>query len=285
MNDTLNILIPYGYKEPTEADVRTGKNYVLRRESAARGLSSLVDAMLEDAAEKITRLCYQYNVDPKNFLISSKYDEKLFEQIAQILDNLEDEILDIVLEYSMRCTKSEKRRNILLPWIVLLGRDNMNLRQTLEKRLWSFSRDLEAMIVAVRLAKYNMAKAITRIRLNLHAVYVMPEMLAAFKQASKLKATYIKTKGVKHGNVGSSNSEANNIERFAKTTLQMAWMRNQRLNYEEKEAAGYAVLRGSSYSCDLCDSKVGWHPITDTESFPPQHPSCVCYTVPIFKTE
>lgn len=285
MEETLNILIPYGYKEPTEADVRTGKNYVLRRESAARGLSSLVDAMLEDAAEEITRLCYQYNVDPKDFLISSKYDEKLFEQIAQILDNLEDEILDIVLEYSMRCTESEKRRNILLPWIVLLGRDNMNLRQTLEKRLLSFSRDLEAMIVAVRLAKYDMAKAITRIKSNLHAVYVMPEMIAAFKQASKLKATYIKTKGVKHGNVGSSNSEANNIERFAKTTLQMVWMRNQRINYEEKGAAGYAVLRGSNYSCDLCDSKVGWHPITDTESFPPQHPSCVCYTVPIFKTE
>lgn len=285
MEETLNILIPYGYKEPTEADVRTGKNYVLRRESAARGLSSLVDAMLEDAAEKITRLCYQYNVDPKDFLISSKYDEKLFEQIAQILDNLEDEILDIVLEYSMRCTESDKRRNTLLPWIVLLGRDNMNLRQTLEKRLLSFSRDLEAMIVAVRLAKYDMAKAITRIRSNLHAVYVMPEMIAAFRQASKLKTTYIKTKGVKHGNVGSSNSEANNIERFAKTTLQMTWMRNQRLNYEEKGAAGYAVLRGSSYPCDLCDSKVGWHPITDTESFPIFHPSCVCYTVPIFKTE
>lgn len=285
MEETLNILIPYGYKEPTEADVRTGKNYVLRRESAARGLSSLVDAMLEDAAEKITRLCYQYNVDPKDFQISSKYNEKLFEQIAQILDNLEEEILDILLDYSMRCTESEKRRNILLPWIVLLGRDNMNLRQTLEKRLLSFSRDLEAMIVAVRLAKYDMAKAITRIKSNLHAVYVMPEMIAAFKQASKLKATYIKTKGVKHGNVGSSNSEANNIDRFAKTTLQMAWMRNQRLNYEEKGAAGYAVLRGSNYPCDLCDSKVGWHPITDNESFPPFHPACQCYTIPIFKTE
>jgi hypothetical protein len=285
MEEALNILIPYGYEPPTEADVRTGKNYVLRREQNARGLSSLIDALLKDSAEEITRLCYQYNVDPKDFLISSKYDEKLFEQIAQILDNLEDEILDIVLEYSMRCTESENRKSALLPWILMLGRGNRNLRQTLEKRLLSFSRDLEAMIVAVRLAKYDMAKAITRIKSNLHAVYVMPEMLAAFKQASKLKATYIKTKGVKHGNVGSSNSEANNIERFAKTTLQMAWMRNQRLNYEEKGAEGYAVLRGSSYPCDLCDSKVGWHPITDTESFPPQHPSCVCYTVPIFKTE
>ena len=285
MEETLNILIPYGYKEPTEADVRTGKNYVLRRESAAHGLSSLIDALLKDAAEDITKLCYQYNVDPKDFQISSKYNGKLFEQVAKILDNLEEEILDLVLEYSLKCTESEKRRNILLPWILLLGRGNKNLKQTLEKRLFSFSRDLEAMIVAARLAKHDITKAITRIKSNLYTVYTMPEMLAAFKQASKVKATYINTKGVKHGNVGNSNSEANNIDRFAKTTLQMTWMRNQRLNYEESGAAGYVVLRGSSYTCDLCDSKVGWHPIEDTESYPPQHPNCVCFTVPTFKIE
>lgn len=285
MEEALNIPIPYGYEPPTEADVRTGKNYVLKRESAARGLSSLIDALLKDAAEKITTLCYQYNVDPKDFQISSKYNEKLFEQIAQILDNLEEEILDLVLDYSTRCTDSEKRKGALLPWILLLGKNNRNLKQTLEKRLLAFSRDIEAAIVVARLTKLDVTKAITSIKSNLHTIYNMPGMTAAFANSSLFKAVNIRNKGVKQGNVGSSNSEANNIIRFAKTTLQMAWMRNKYLNYEEKGAAGYIVLRGSNYPCALCDSRTGFHLIDDTESFPPQHAHCVCYTVPIFRTK
>lgn len=283
MEETLNILIPYGYEPPTEADVRTGKNYVLRRESAARGLSSLIDALLKDAAEKITTLCYQYNVDPKDFQISSKYNEKLFEQIAQILDELEDEILDLVLEYSTRCTESKKRRGTLLPWILLLGKNNRNLKQTLETRLRAFSRDIEAAIVVARLTKLDVTKAVTSIKSNLHTIYNMPGMTAAFANSSLFKAVNIRNKGVKHGNVGSSNSEANNIIRFAKTTVQMAWMQNQYLNYEEKGAAGFYVGRGSNYPCSLCDSHVGWHPIEETEHFPLFHAHCQCWTIPIFR--
>lgn len=285
MEDSLNILIPFGYDHPTQADIQTGKNYVLRRESAVRGLSSLIDALLKEAAEKITLLCYQYNIDPRTFQITSKYNEKLFEAIATILDKLEDDIYELVLNYATRCTESEKRKKNLLAWLVLLGRDNYNLRQTLEKRLWSFSRDLEAMIVTMRLYQYDSAKAVTKIKSNLHTVYAMPEMKTAFTNAQHFKATYIKTKGVKQGNVGSSNSEANNIDRFGKTTVQMSWMRNLRMNYEEKGAAGYVVLRGSNFPCNLCDSKTGWHEIEDTDSFPPFHTSCCCYTIPLFKTE
>lgn len=286
MEETLNILIPYGYEPPTEADVRTGKNYVLRRESAARGLSSLIDALLKDAAEEITRLCYQYNVDPKDFRISSKYNEKLFEQIAQILDNLEEEILDLLLDYSTRCTESEKRKGALLPWILLLGKNNRNLKQTLEKRLLAFSRDLEAAIVVARLTKLDVTKAITNIKSNIHTIYNMPGMTAAFANSSLFKAVNIRNKGVKHGNVGSSNSEANNIIRFAKTTLQMAWMRNQLLNFKEKGAAGYYQLRGSLFPCHICDSEVGFHTdIDEMLSKPFPHSHCMCFRIPIYKSE
>lgn len=285
MIETLSIIIPEGYDPPKQSDVSAAKNYVLRRESAARGLSSLIDALLKDAAEKITRLCYQYNVDPRTFQIAYSYNEELFKQIAAILDELEDEILDLVTEYSLRCTESEKRKNALLPWLLLLGRGNRNLRQTLENRLFMFSRDLEAMIVAQRLVKNDVTKAITRIKSNLHAAYVMPEMRAAFSNSSLFMARYIRSKGVKKGNVGSSNSEANNIIRYARTTLQMSWMRNLWMNYEQRGSDGYIVIRQSNWDCPLCDSFVGFHPIEDTESFPPQHPACVCLAIPIFKSK
>lgn len=283
MEETLNILLPYGYYI-NEADVQTGKNYVLRRESTVRGISSLIDALLKDAAREITMLCYQYDVDPMTFQMTQKYNEKLFDEIARILDDLEEEILDLVLDYSTRCTESEKRKSALLPWIVLLGRDNRNLRQTLERRLLMFSRDLEAAVVAVRMAKKSVTRAVTSIVSNLHTVYNMPEMNAAFKKSAVIKSKNVRTKGVKAGNVGNSNSEANNILRFARTTVQMTWMRNQRMNFEDRGAVGFYVLRGSNYTCDLCDSKVGFHFIDDTDSYPPYHSNCMCWTIPVYQT-
>lgn len=285
MAETLNILIPYGYAEPTLDDVKKAKNYVLKRESAARSLSSLIDALMKDAAAEITKLCFKYNISPKDFQIASSYNKELFEQVAEILDNLEEEILDLVLDYSTKCAKDEDRKSTLWAWILLLGRDNKNLRQTLETRLRAFSRDIEAMIVATKLAKYDVNKAVTRIKSNLHTVYVMPEMKPAFANASLFKAENIRSKGVKHGYFGNSNSESNNIDRFAVTTLLMAWMRNLWTEYTENGAKGYFVLRGSNYPCDLCDSRRGFHLIDDTESFPPQHPSCVCYAIPLYLKE
>ena len=285
MAEPIQLLLSPEYELPTSADIQTGKNYVLRRESAARGLSLLIDALMKDAAEQITRLCYQYGVDPAKFHISHTYNEKLFEAIAQVLDNLEDEIMDLLMEYAMKCTESEKRRNMLLPWILLLGRKNRNLRQTLEARLRAFMKDMEAAVVVARLTNLDMTKAVSVIKSNLHTVYNMPGMTAAFANSTRFRAENIRTKGVKHGNMGNSNSEANNIDRFAKMTVQMSWMRNQYLNYQERGAAGYYYLRGSNYPCDICQSRVGFHPIEDTDSFPPAHGHCVCYTIPIFRRE
>lgn len=283
MADAINIQLLDIYQVPTDADIRTGKNYVLRREAAANALASLVDELLEEAAEKITALCYKYNVDPNTFTISYTYNQKLFEEISEILDRLEDEILDLMLEYSMMCTESEKRRHIILPWILALGAGGKTLKAILDNRLWMFSRDLEAMIVAARLAKFNETKAISLIRSFLHTAYAMPGMANAFKKSQSVQATYVRSKGVKPGNVGSSNSEANNIERLAKTTVQKSWMRNQWEGYREEGADGFMVFRGSNFDCPLCDSYCNvFHPIDDWASYPPFHPSCACWTLPIY---
>lgn len=278
--ETIPILLPYGYYV-NEADVQTAKNYVLRRESAAHGLASLVDALIKDAATRITEICYRYDVDPQRFTLSSDYDKEMFEEVAQVLDQLEDEIMDLLLDYATRCTKSEERKKSLLPWILLLGRGNRNLQQTLEGRMRMFMKDIEAMIASMSLAKYDLQKAITRIKTGLHAVYVMPEVKAAFAHSAMMQATYIRSKGVKYGNVGNSNSEANNILRFGETTVQMAWMRNQLMNFKENGAAGYYQLRGSTYPCTICDEQVGLH-LGDflNDSYP--HAHCMCFRIPVY---
>jgi len=270
------------YQPISDEDVQTGKRFVLRRESAANGLASLVDSLLADAAAKITQIAYKYGVDAKNFLLSPSYNEQMFAEISQVLDELEDEILDLTESYSLKCTKDEKKKLWLLPWLLALGRGNKGLRRTLEDRLWIFSRDLEAMIAAAANAKMSQTKAVSVIRSNIHTAYNMPGMQSAFANASLFKAQYIRTRGVKKGKRGQSNSESNNIIRFAKTTLQMSWMHYHHNLYEEQGAAGYYVLRGSTYPCSLCDSMVGFHPIDDVEGYPPYHAHCQCFTVPVF---
>ena len=143
-------------------------------------------------------------------------------------------------------------------------------------------KDLEAAIAALRFADATMADAVTKVKTNLHTIYTMPEVMAAFKNASEFAATYIQSRGVQKGGVGLSNNGSTNVTNMARLTLQMVWMRSRRLEMEEDGAAGFYVLRGSNYPCDYCDSKVGFHPMTDIDYFPPFHGHCCCYVVPIF---
>ena len=270
------------YQTPSDEDIQSGKKFVLRRESASNILASLIDSMLADAAANITQIAYRYGVKPTEFQISTIYNPSMFAEISQVLDELEDEILDLTESYSLKCTKNEDKKLWLLPWILALGKGNKGLRRSLEDRLWIFSRDIEAMIAAAMTAKMDVTRAISTIRSNLHTSYQMPGMQAAFARSSLYKAQYIRTHGVKKGNRGSSNSESNNIIRFAKTTVQMAWMRYHHRLYEEQGAAGYYVLRGSTFPCELCDSMTGFHPIDDIDGYPMYHAHCQCFTVPVF---
>lgn len=270
------------YQPITEEDIRTGKNFVLRRESAANGLASLIDALMSDATARMVQIAYKYGIDPENFQMSPQYNEQMFREMSQILDELEDEIFDLIESYSTRCTKNEDKKKMLLLWILSLGKNGKGLRRSLEDRLWMLSRDIEAMIAAAMTAKMDVTRAISTIRSNLHTSYQMPGMQAAFAHSSLYKAQYIRTHGVKKGNRGSSNSESNNIIRFAKTTVQMAWMRYHYRLYEEQGAAGYVCFRGSTFPCSECDDICGIFIPMERGMVLPVHANCCCYAVPVF---
>jgi len=285
MAEDISIQLLDIYQPITEEQIRSGKNFVLRRESAANGLASLVDALLADAAAEIARIAYRYGIDPQRFMLSPEYNEQMFNEISRVLDELEDEILDLTESYSLKCTKDEKKKLWLLPWLLALGRGSKGLRRTLEDRLWVFSRDLEAMIAAAANAKMSQERAVSVIRSNLHTVYGMPGMQSAFIHSPFFRAQYIRTRGVKKGNRGSSNSEANNIIRFAKTTLQMTWMHYHQKLYEEQGAAGYMCFRGSTFPCQICDDVCNvFYPIDHPMPLP-VHASCCCYSVPVFSVQ
>lgn len=285
MAETIKIQLEDAFLPVTNEQVQQGKSFVLKRERAATALATLVDALLVTAAADITQICYRYGVEPKDFQLASRYNEKMFEEVAQVLDELEEEILDYISVYSTKCTKDDDEKKLLLLWILALGKNNMGLRKSLEQRLRVFSRDVEAMIVAAKLAKMDASKAVTTVRSYIHTAYQMPGMATAFKNASQFKAEYIRTRGVKQGNVGSSNSEANNILRFAKTTLQMAWMHWQREEYDREGAIGFMCFRGSTFPCAICDDVCNrFYPI-DSQMPLPVHANCACWAIPVFQRD
>lgn len=274
------------YRLPTQEDITSAKQFILRRNDFARLLESKVEDCLEDAAQEIVRICYKYNVDPKEFSINSKYNEKMMEEISEVMDELEADIMSLIYDYSLRVTDDEKHRNLLAAWIALLGRGNNNLQDTLDGYLYKTMKDWEAAIAALRFANVAMADAVTKVKSNLHSIYTMPEVTAAFKHADDFNATYIQSHGVMAGGVGLSNNGSTNVTNMARLTLQMAWMREQGIEFDESGAAGYYQLRGSAYPCSVCDDEVGFHKgLEDLYTKPYPHPHCCCYRIPIFALE
>ena len=271
------------YKRPTVEDVNAAKEFVLQRGEYGRLLVAEIDELLEDAAQEIVSICYRYDFEPKNLYFGVGFNEQMMDEISAVMDELEEKILALIDRYCAVVVrnKAAEKRTALLAWLSTLGHGNRNLRDTLDDYLYKFMKDLEASVAALKYTGADLPKAITRIKAHLHSIYTMPEMQSAFKRATDFTATYVRSRGVQQGGVGLSNNGSTNVTNMARTTLDMAWMRQYRFDMAEKGAAGYYVSRGSSYPCALCDSMTGFHPMTDIDGFPPYHPHCCCFVIPI----
>jgi len=281
MDESLNIYIPFGFNPPTEEDIKKAKRWVLLRESNAAHLSDLVQSYIEEALDKLVAIGYKYNVKPADFQFSA--DEKLREEAAAVLDELEEEVMLLIEGYSINESDDKKRHAAMLPWLLALhSKGTTDLQSTLHKRVGQFLYDTEAQIAAMMIAGYPRTRALMRIKSTMHAVYTSPEVIISYKYNPK--SMYLRSHGVHEGNTGLSSSGAVNIENLARQTAQIAWMKSQLMDFEEQGAVGYYQFRGSTYPCHICDSEVGFHPGLPEEAEYP-HAHCVCYRVPIFNTK
>ena len=271
------------YQSPTQDDIDKAKQFILQRQEYARLLQKRIDEILAEAAEIILTITYRYGVDPEKVYFSSAFNQQMMDEISEVMDEIEQEILDLIYEYSTYVTNNKERINALFLWLATLGRGNRNLKDTLDGYLYKTMKDWEAAIAALMAAKVNLPNAIIKIKSYLHSIYTMPEVIAAFKHAEDFTATYIRSRGVEQGAVGISNNGATNVTNMARTTLSMAWMRSQAMDFQENGAAGYYQLRGSNYPCQTCDDETGFHRgIADIYIKPYPHPRCCCYRIPIY---
>lgn len=270
------------YKVPTQEDIAAAKRFINLREQYAGVLGERIDAIIADGAERIVTICYQYNADPKTLYFSSAFNSDMMSEISEVMDDIEDGVLSLIYEYSTRVTDDRDRISILAAWMALLGKGGNNLQDTLDGYLYKMMKDWEAAIAAMRYHGVPLADAINIVKSHLHSIYTIPQVVATFKRWQEFAATYIRSRGIQYGAVGISNNGSTNVVNMAKITLQLTWKRNQQLDFEEDDTiAGYVVLRGSNYNCDPCDENATFHPIDDIGGYPPVHPHCLCFAVPI----
>ena len=280
MPQTISLTIPDIYIPPTDDDLKTAKQWTILRNRNATTLSGLVEALLKDALSEIVAIAYKYNVKPEEFQFSQN--QELQAQVYDIMDELEDNIMALVEEYALNESEDKDRKTALLPWLLALkAKNTSDLRSTLEARLRQWLYDTEAQIAAMKMAGYNKTKALTRITSTMHAVYSSPEIMSAYRKNGQ--ALYLQSRGVHQGNIGLSSSGEVNVENFASMTAIMAWNKSLFMEYQDRGAAAYVVMRGSNYPCDLCDSHVGVWPLEDESHFPPQHGHCCCTAMPLFR--
>lgn len=282
------------YRLPTQEEIDKAKKFILKREDTANSLETLIDNILVDAAGEIAQICLKYNIPAKDFKMTAN--KQMFAEVEKVMDRIEGEIMSLIQEYSLKVTDSEARKKMLALYISSLGRGNNNLQKTLDGYLYRYLYDLEAIIASMKLSmgnntKLTLAAVVAKIKASQHSIYTTPEVKTAMsaKNLAMMQATYIRTHGnhstdgVPLSSVGVSNSNANNVTNMAKITLDMTWMQNLAIDFQENnDIVGFWVARGSSYDCKICNSQVGFHKKEDLGGLPLYHSRCCCVAIPIY---
>ena len=285
-------------KRPSIKEIIAAQNFIKRRIAFADELGGKVDDILVEGAERIAKICLQYHIPAKDFLL--KANKQMYERITAVMDELEERIFQLIMTYSLHISDNDERKEGLIAYLASLGKNDMDMRETLDAYLFRYMYDMEALMASLLLARekgkekaLSDASIIAKVKMAQHTVYTTPEVKMAMsaKYMPTMKAQYVKLMGVHRDNTGLStagvsNSNANNVINMAKNTMNMAWMKNLEMDFEQDDGIeGFFVMRGSSYPCALCDSMVGFHPATDSDLLPQYHAHCACIAVPMRKEE
>lgn len=284
MAQDITLKLPSGINAPTQEDINAAKEYVLERSRAEIALASAVDDILKEYAERMIRVCYKYNIDPQNFSFGAN--DSMRQEIYAILDDLLEDLLSLIEEDSVPQNRRNKHYGAIISWLATLGTHNKDLKWTTQYYISRFSKDVEALVAAMKYAGYDVNKAVNRSKSILHTLYTSPEVLAAMKSGKMFNAEAIISGGTKYDpfthkpSVGLSKYGATNLVTMARSTLAKAWMKSEFMEAEDEGMGGYYVFRGSSYPCShICDLECGWfHPMS-MGMVCPLHSSCQCWVL------
>ena len=142
-------------KRPSIKEIITAQNFIKRRIAFADELGGKVDDILIDGAERIAKICLQYHIPAKDFLL--KANKQMFERIKVVMDELEERIFQLIMMYSLHVSDNDERKDGLIAYLASLGKNNMDMRETLDAYLFRYMYDMEALMASLLLAREQLS--------------------------------------------------------------------------------------------------------------------------------
>lgn len=248
---------------PTEKDIETVKAYLRQRLDAERSMTYNLEMVMREAAERIVSICYSAKIDP-SFRSYETLPFKVRMQVEEVVQWLKETTRDYFVTLSIY--DHEDTRDEILPFI--MGENHgMTFDERLTDYCYKYRDELMLLIGAGLFLEVTKKVLATSIGEYLKKPYKNPKLIEGI--AAPL--TYGR---------GRTNSMFTAISDLTRFGIGQAWMLNQYIDNKANGCIGWYVQRGSSYPCELCDSKVGFH--SDDSDLPLYHSHCCCIATPVF---
>jgi hypothetical protein len=250
-------------QRPREADIEAAKEYLRQRLDAEYSMTYNLEIVMKEAAERIVEILYSAKIHPT----VGSY-ENLPPTVQMQVDKVVEWLRETIDDYfvTLAIADHEENKHLILP-LVYGESFGSNFDERLNDYCGKYRDELMLLIGAglfLGIAKSALVKSIGENLKHPYANQLLADGIAA---------------PLSYGR-GRTNSMFTAIGDLTQYGIAQGWMKSWYIDTKADRAIGWLVQRGSSYSCELCDSYVGFH--SDESELPPYHGHCACYAVPIY---
>lgn len=242
-------------RNPTRNEIADAKSYIRRRLSAEVSMEHYLDRQLLKAANEIISIAYNRNIPPSMF--SFQYDPVLSYEVDRIIRKLLSDLEEF--NYRMATATDKEDSDTLLLYI---------------------NREISGFTYHERMVVYTsrfQSEIQNFIGAGLLLGWGMDKVLKSYRESYKTPYANTIMSDIKHKGMSSYNR----LLVLTRHTIADAWMHADMEYSRRMGAIGFIPYRGSNYPCDTCSDHAGrFHDFS--EPYPPFHPRCVCYAVPIY---
>jgi hypothetical protein len=277
------------YREPTEEDMKAAKKYVLQRDAVAKAAWDLASDYIMEYVERIVRVAYKYDIPPEKFSFDSSVNKRMMEEIADIMNEMDEDLYELLQVESTSCTKDKDNKLWLIALLLTLGHRQMNLRDTLHAYEWRMLHQTGALIASAKHKNMSQSDATRMIRKYIGNVTQSPQFQETLPYRQLYSNLFINNGGKATFPDGTPNISGvpvdgyNAIRQLYGNAIATIWMKNQLLEWsQDNRIAGFYQLRGSNYPCNICDEETGFYEGVDPNMPFNTHPRCQCYRIPIY---
>lgn len=245
----------------TEQELEEAKAYLRDRMRNQKSMSDDVLRLLElYAGYLLTAL----------FGNASDYDIELL---------ISDLIEQLIADCETLAVDEHDRRDMILAYMHT-ERGGEDLRGWVGNRAHTFFNEVLAVYTAGRLLNKGYQALLGSITLNMADPWKNSVIVEAREKVANGEVSSDFDFSEPHFGRGVETDSYGALDRMLTYAVADAWTYWQYEDAKDRGARGYYVMRGSSYSCDICDSHTGiFYYIGDDLSRPQYHLNCCCYVV------